>query len=331
LNRTPDLIAVVIPCYRTREQITSVLTSVPPQCSLIYVIDDKCPEQTGAYVQHSSTDPRVRVLFHERNQGVGRAVITGYKQAVADGATVVVKIDGDGQMNPRLINRFVARILDGSADYAKGNRFFDLESITNMPTIRIFGNAILSFATKLSSGYWHVFDPTNGYTAIHANVIRRLPLDKISDRYFFESDMLFRLNILRACVVDIPMDAKYADEQSNLRIRSVVFEFILKHLINLAKRIFYNYFLRDFSVASLELVFGTSLFLFGAIFGALEWWKSAAAGVETSAGTVMLAALPVLVGLQFLLAFLGYDIRSTPVRAVHPMLDREPAQTIGGS
>lgn len=312
----------MIPCYRVREQITGVLTSVPPECSLIYVIDDKCPEQTGRYVQEHSSDPRVRVLFHEQNRGVGGAVITGYRQAVADGATVIVKIDGDGQMDPRLIGRFVARILDGSADYTKGNRFFDLESISNMPTIRIVGNAVLSFATKLSSGYWHIFDPTNGYTAIHSSVVRRLALDKLSSRYFFESDMLFRLNILRACVVDVPMDAKYGDEKSNLRIGRVVPEFVLKHLINLAKRIFYNYFLRDFSVASLELVFGILLFTFGAIFGAIKWWDSAMVGVESSAGTVMLAALPVLAGLQFLLAFLGHDIRATPDRAIHPMFDR---------
>jgi len=312
----------VIPCYRVRKQIAGVLTSVPPECSLIYVVDDKCPEQTGRYVEEIGTDPRIRVLFHDQNRGVGGAVITGYRQAVADGAAVIVKIDGDGQMDPRLISRFVARILDGSADYTKGNRFFDLESISDMPTIRIVGNAVLSFATKLSSGYWHIFDPTNGYTAIHANVVRRLPLDKLSNRYFFESDMLFRLNTLRACIIDVPMDAKYGDEESSLRIGRIVPEFVLKHAINLAKRIFYNYFLRDFSVASLELVFGILLFAFGSIFGAVRWWNAASAGVEASAGTVMLAALPVLAGLQFLLAFLGHDIRSTPNRAVHPMLDR---------
>ena len=167
-----------------------VLAALPPQCSLIYVIDDKCPQQTGEFVQRNSTDPRVRVLFHENNQGVGGAVITGYKHAIADGATVIVKIDGDGQMDPSLLDHFVSPILDGTADYTKGNRFFDLDRIGRMPVIRIFGNAVLSFATKLSSGYWNIFDPTNGYTAIHAGIAQRLPLDKLSKRYFFESDML---------------------------------------------------------------------------------------------------------------------------------------------
>ena len=297
-----------------------VLAALPPQCSLIYVIDDKCPQQTGEFVRRNSTDPRVRVLFHENNQGVGGAVITGYKHAIADGATVIVKIDGDGQMDPSLLDHFVSPILDGTADYTKGNRFFDLDRIGRMPVIRIFGNAVLSFATKLSSGYWNIFDPTNGYTAIHAGIAQRLPLDKLSKRYFFELDMLFRVNLLHACVVDVPMDAKYGDETSGLRIGRAVFEFLSKNFANFVKRVFYNYFLRDFSLASLELLIGIPMFFFGGIFGAVKWWQSATLGLEASPGTVMLAALPVLVGLQLLLAFVGYDIRSVPTHAVHPFL-----------
>ncbi len=297
-----------------------VLAAVPAQCSLIYVIDDKCPQQTGEFVQRSNTDPRVRVLFHEHNQGVGGAVITGYRHAIADGAMVIVKIDGDGQMDPTLLDHFVSPILDGTADYTKGNRFFDLDRINSMPTIRIFGNAALSFATKLSSGYWNIFDPTNGYTAIHAGIAARLPLDKLSKRYFFESDMLFRVNLLHACVVDVPMDAKYGDETSGLRIGRAAFEFLSNNVKNFVKRVFYNYFLRDFSLASLELLFGLPMFFFGSAFGAVKWWQSATLGLEASPGTVMLAALPILAGLQLLLAFVGYDIRSVPTRAVHPLL-----------
>lgn len=314
-----ERIAIVIPCYRTKKHILKVLADIGPRNASIYVIDDKCPEQTGLYVLENNTDCRVRVLFHRENQGVGGAVVTGYKQAIEDSATVIVKIDGDGQMDPSLIDHFLARIYDGSADYTKGNRFFDLENIGSMPTIRIIGNAALSFITKLSSGYWNIFDPTNGYTAIHARVAERLPLDKLSKRYFFESDILFRLNTLRAGVVDIPMDAKYEDEKSGLRISRILFEFSNGHLANFLKRIFYNYFLRDFSLASLELVFGLLLFMFGAVFGSIEWWNSLS-GEPASAGTVMLAALPLLAGLQLLLAFIGHDIRSVPQRALHPTL-----------
>jgi hypothetical protein len=230
---------------------------------------------------------------------------------------VVVKIDGDRQMDPALIPRFVAPILAGRADYTKGNRFFRLESLRAMPASRKFGNAILSFLTKLSSGYWSVFDPTNGYTAIHCKALNELPLSRISDRWFFESDMLFRLNTLGAVVEDVPIDATYGMEVSNLRGRRVMSEFLCGHFRNLVKRIFYNYFLRNFSVASLQLVAGLALLCFGLIFGGVKWWGSLATGVSVTAGTVMTAALPTLMGFQLLLSFLAYDMATQPRIALH--------------
>ena len=226
----------------------------------------------------------------------------------------MVKIDGDGQLDPALIPAFVAPLIAGEADYAKGNRFFDLENLKGMPPVRVFGNALLSFFSKLSSGYWDIFDPTNGYTAIRSEVASKLPFEKISQRYFFESDMLFRLNILRAVVIDIPMNARYAGEVSNLKVGSVIGEFLFKHLRNFGKRVFYNYFLRDMSLASLELLAGIAMMSFGISFGLHTWEQSFAAGVTTPAGTVMLAALPVMLGLQFVLAFFGHDIASVPRR-----------------
>ncbi len=241
----------------------------------------------------------------------------GYEAALADGMDIIVKIDGDGQMDPHLILDFVMPIARGEADYTKGNRFFNLEEIRAMPQLRIFGNAILSFMNKLSSGYWDIFDPTNGYTAIHSDVARHLPLKKISRRYFFETDMLFRLNILRAVVVDIPMDAKYGDEVSHLKISKIIGEFFFKHLRNFGKRIFYNYYLRDMSLASFELPVGMMMFGWGVIFGLIHWFESLNSGITTSAGTVMLSALPVIIGMQFILAFIGYDIATVPKRVIH--------------
>jgi hypothetical protein len=246
--------------------------------------------------------------------------MTGYRAAISDGATAIIKLDGDGQMNPALISNFVAPILSGEADYTKGNRFYALESLASMPRIRLFGNAVLSVLAKLSTGYWNIFDPTNGYTAIHARTAQFLPFDKISRRYFFETDMLFRLGTLRAVVLDVPMDAVYGDEESNLRISKIIGEFTAKHLANFFKRIFYTYFLRDVSIASLELLAGVGLLAFGAIFGGYSWLNSWQSGVAASTGTVMLAALPILIGLQFLLSFLSYDISATPRRAVHRLL-----------
>jgi glycosyltransferase involved in cell wall biosynthesis len=310
-------IAVVIPCFKVARHIVSVLHRIGPECWRIYVIDDACPEGSGDIVEKTCNDARIRVIRHAENQGVGGAVISGYRAAISDGATIVVKIDGDGQMPPELLPKFVAPILSGESDYAKGNRFYDLANITRMPAVRIVGNAALSFMTKLSSGYWDVFDPTNGYTAIHVTVAEHLPLERISKRYFFETDMLFRLNTIRARVIDVPMDAEYADEVSNLRISGVWIEFLLKHLANATKRVFYNYFLRDFTIASLELVFGLILLIFGVIYGIANWMASGQAGVPTTPGTIVLSALAVLAGLQFLLAFIGYDISSTPKRAIH--------------
>ncbi|MBF6648519.1 glycosyltransferase [Methylobacter sp. BlB1] len=315
---TPSLkIAVVIPAYKVGSHILGVINKIGPEVSRIYVVDDCCPEGSGAQVKETCTDERVKVIRNSENQGVGGAVIIGYKAAIAEGMDIIVKVDGDGQMNPDLISDFVAPIAGGEADYTKGNRFFDLEEIHVMPKMRLFGNAVLSFMTKLSSGYWDLFDPTNGYTAIHRDVARHLPFSKISHRYFFETDMLFRLNTLRAVVVDIPMNAKYGDEVSNLKISKIIGEFLFKHIRNFAKRIFYNYYLRDMSIASIELPLGIIMLVFGVVFGSYHWITSSQAGVATPVGTVMLAALPVIIGLQFILAFLAYDISTTPRRPLH--------------
>ncbi len=313
-------IAVVIPCYKVKQHVLEVIAGIGNMVWRIYVVDDACPDGSGKYVAKYCLDQRVQVVYHECNQGVGGAVMTGYRSAIADGAEVIVKVDGDGQMDASLIPNFIEPILTGEADYTKGNRFFDLEEIRVMPRVRLFGNAVLSFMTKLSSGYWDLFDPTNGYTAIHADVARYLPFRKISCRYFFETDMLFRLNTLNAVVFDVPMVAKYRNEVSNLSISKIMGEFLVKHIQNFIKRIFYNYYLRDLSLASIELPLGLVLFLSGTGFGAYHWFESAQEGVAAPSGTVMLAALPILMGLQFVLAFLGYDIASVPRRPRHKML-----------
>lgn len=309
-----EKIAVVIPCYRVKPHILDVIGKISAEVWRIYVVDDCCPDDSGTYVSEFCADPRVKIIRNAVNYGVGGAVMAGYRAAITDGADIIVKIDGDGQMDPALIPDFVSPIIAGEADYTKGNRFYDLENVKSMPGVRLFGNAVLSLMTKLSSGYWDLFDPTNGYTAIHAEVARRLPFGKISHRYFFETDMLFRLNTLRAVVVDVPMEARYGDEQSNLKISSILGEFLIKHGRNFFKRIFYNYYLRDMSVSSLELPLGILLVAFGLFYGGVHWLGSIQEGVPTPAGTVMLAALPVLLGMQLILAFVGHDIRSIPTR-----------------
>ncbi len=311
------MVSVVIPAFRCKKHILDVISKIGDEVSLIYVVDDACPEQTGKYTESNVHDKRIRIIFHEKNQGVGGAVISGYQQAMKDGSKVIVKVDGDGQMDPALIARFIKPILEGEADYTKGNRFNQIEFLTGMPPLRIFGNAGLSFLTKLSSGYWNLFDPTNGYTAIHASVLGQMNLEKLSRRYFFESDMLFRLNICRAVVVDIPMQAKYGEEISGLKEFSVILLFLKGHLKNLFKRITYNYFLRDFNFATLELLLGFCLLSFGVIYGGISWYGSYENQSQTPSGVVMLAALPVILGIQMLLGFLNYDMANVPSAALH--------------
>lgn len=311
-------IAVVIPCYMVRAQICDVVSRVGAEVAMIFAIDDACPEKSGAHLSASCTDPRLEVICHEKNKGVGGAVMTGYRAALAAGADIVVKIDGDGQMDPALIAVIARPVIEGRADYAKGNRFYSVWNVRKMPRIRLFGNAALSFLTKLSSGYWSIFDPTNGYTAIHSEALRRLEFANIAQRYFFESDMLINLGNVRAVVADVPMEALYADEKSNLRVSQVFGQFLTKNLRELGKRIIYTYFMRDFSLASAQLLIGSLFLVFGAIFGGLNWYHSLSSGETASTGTVMLATLPVILGFQLLLSFLGFDMTNEPKVSIQP-------------
>ncbi len=305
-------ISVVIPCYKVSEQIEAVIQDLPTWIWRVYVIDDNCPQKSGKFVEKNFNDDRIKVLYNTVNLGVGGAVIAGYREAIEAGADVIVKVDGDGQMDLSKLSLFVDPIVMSKCDYTKGNRFFDLSGINQMPKIRIFGNIALSFITKFSSGYWSIFDPTNGYTAIDASVAARLPLDRVSKRYFFESDLLYHLGLARAVVRDIPIPARYGDEESSLKISKIFLEFPYKHFRNFLRRIMIQYFLRDFSIASLELILGFLFLGFGLSFGISHWiWSSSADQVSTP-GTVMLAALPIILGIQFLLGFLNFDINAQP-------------------
>ena len=315
-------IAVVIPCFRVRAQVLDVLARVGPEVGAIYVVDDACPERTGDHVEASCADARVRVLRNEANLGVGGATLRGYRAALEEGCDILVKVDGDGQIDPQLVPMLVAPIVEGRADYAKGNRFYNLEDAERMPAVRLVGNAILSLVNKAASGYWDVMDPTNGFTAIHASVCAALPLDKIAHDYFFESDMLFRLATLRAVVADVPMRAVYGDERSGLRIGRVVASFPGRFLARIVKRLFYGYFLRDFNAGTVQLILGLLLLAGGGTFGAWRWYLSVATGVPATAGTVVLAALPVLIGGHLLISAWNFDVSNVPRRPLHPSLPR---------
>jgi dolichol-phosphate mannosyltransferase len=323
-------VTVVIPAYRAEAHIAEVLRGIPPNVDWIIVVDDCSPDQTVAIVQaESRRDPRILLLRHDENEGVGGAVLTGYAEACRLGAEIVVKMDSDGQMDPRYLPALIAPIARGEADYTKGNRYFHARQLRSMPLARRIGNLGLSFLTKLASGYWNVFDPTNGYTAIHAAAIPLLNEKTIARRYFFESSMLLELSLLRAVVRDVCIPARYGDETSSLSIFKTLCQFPGNLLKGFCRRLWIQHFVRDFGIASLYAIAGLILSGSGGVFGAIQWYCSAQQGVATPTGTIMLAALPVLLGIQFLLQAVGLDIQNQPTHCLHrdalPTQDAEPS------
>lgn len=306
-------IAVVIPAYRAAAQVATVIRGVPDWIGRIYVVDDACPENSGDAAK-AAGDGRVVVLRRQQNGGVGAAVKTGYRQALADGFDIVVKMDADDQMDPAYLKALLKPILAGRADYTKGNRFRDLKALRQMPRVRLLGNSVLTFLVKAASGYWQMMDPTNGYTAINRDALERLELDRISDGYFFESDMLIRLNIAGAVAEDVAIPARYGDEQSSLHIPSIMPVFVYRLIRGMGKRILFKYFLYDFSLGSFYLTAGVLLTAFGMVFGGYKWWLSAQGGTAATTGTVMIAVLALLLGVQFLVQAINFDIQTAPKR-----------------
>lgn len=311
-------IAVVIPAYRAEGSVADVLAGIGDFVKWILVVDDASPDGTAAAVSAAARrDPRIRLLRHEVNQGVGGAVLTGYREAVRLGAEIVVKMDSDGQMDPSHLRALVDPIVRGQADYTKGNRFVHARQLRSMPLLRRVGNLGLSLLTKLASGYWSIFDPTNGYTAIHAAVIPHLNDEAIAPRYFFESSMLLELNLLRAVAKDVYIPSRYGEETSHLSVGKAFCQFPGSLLKGFLRRIWVQYFVRDFSIASLYLVVGFFLLSAGSLFGGFHWWWSLRHEVATPTGTVMLAVLPIILGVQLLIQAVGLDTQSQPVECRH--------------
>lgn len=306
-------IGVVIPAFKVHKQICGVIQSLPPTVDYIIVVDDKCPHFSGKEAQKLS-NKRLEVLYHERNTGVGGAMVTGYKRAIELACDVVIKIDGDGQMDASYIDKLIVSLLNGEADYTKGNRFMNSNVLKIMPKIRLFGNSLLSFLVKITSGYWNVMDPTNGYTAIRREVLEKLELNKLSKRFFFEIDMLIHLNIINAVVKDISMIPKYGDEKSSLSVWKVIIQFPLDLLKGFVKRIFLKYFIYDFNMASVDILLGVPMFFLGIIFGLIEWRDSVVHGTAKPIGTIMLLTLSITLAFQMLLQAVNIDISLTPKR-----------------
>lgn len=318
---THPKVAVVVPCYRVREKILGVVESLIGRVDYILVVDDNCPEKSGEWLREHCRHPSVRVLFHETNQGVGGAMITGCQAALETDAEVVVKMDGDGQMDARFLRRLIAPLLAGKADFAKGNRFFDLRALRAMPLGRRIGNFGLTLLTKAASGFWHLSDPTNGYFALRRGALGLVNFHLLDRRYFFEISLLVQLNVVRAVAVDVPIPAIYADENSSLNPMRALLTFPGKLIRGFVHRIWWRYFIYDINIVSVFLLAGLFLFLGGGLFGAWRWSGNVQEGANQSAGTVALAMLPMLLGFQMLLQAMVLDVIDKPAQPVSETLE----------
>jgi glycosyltransferase involved in cell wall biosynthesis len=316
------VIAAVVPAYKEEKMIARVIDTMPPFVDHIVIVDDCSPDATSEVVK-ANPDPRVKLIRHEVNQGVGGAIITAHRGAMELGADVNVVMAGDAQMDPAYLPDLLDRVTEDGYGFAKANRFYAPESFRGMPGHRVFGNIVLSFLTKMASGYWNLFDPQNGYTAIRTDVLRRVPLDRVAKRYSFENDLLIHLNILQVPATDVPIPAVYGDEVSSIRLSKVVPDLIGRLWVGFWSRIWYRYVLLSFSPIALLGFLGLLLFIFG--MGVSIWMVfQIAASVVATAATVMLAALPLMIGTQLLISSLQLDIQATPSSPTYaPFTERD--------
>jgi len=309
------IISVVIPCYNVAKYIKEVISKIPNDVDFIIAVNDFSKDETDCILSEiQQKNSKLIYLKHEVNQGVGGAMLTGFQKALELDCDIVVKMDGDGQMEHTNIHKLIKPIKEGLADFSKGNRFRDFKALKNMPAFRRMGNLGLSFLIKAASGYWNVFDPTNGFIAIHKEALNTINFNKIHKRYFFESSLLIELYYANAVICEVPMKAQYADEKSHLSIGKTLFEFPPKLLYAFIRRIVLKYFLFDFNIASLYLLFGFPVFLFGALYGIINYIKYASSHMPAPTGTVVIPTLLIILGFQLLLSAANYDVSNYPKR-----------------
>jgi len=318
-------IGVVIPCYRVGGLIKDVIDGIPDYVDVIVAVDDASPDATFETLE-SINRPQLRIVRHKANLGVGGAVVSGMREALKHDLDILVKLDGDGQMDPAMMIELIRPVAEGRCEYAKGNRFLHGQELRAMPPARLLGNIALTFLTKLSSGYWHLFDPQNGYLAVSVPSLRLLNLERLARRrYFFENEMLIQLNVFEGRALDVPFPARYGDEVSSLRIGTILLYFPWFLFRGFLSRLYHRYVLRDFSIIIPLYLAGFCLFGWGFVFGAVTWIEALKTNIPTPTGTIMLSVLPLILGLQMLLQGLMIDILQTP-RAGYP-LKRTPART----
>lgn len=303
-------IAVVIPYYNASLHIVNVLVKLPKIIDAIYIIDD-CGDETLPK-EVLTRFQNVVYLKHDKNLGVGGATKTGFKAAIADEVDIVVKVDADDQMDTNYIEALIKPLINNQADYSKGNRFRDFKALKAMPISRKIGNVGLSFLTKAATGYWNNFDPTNGFFAVKTSTLQRLDFEAIANRYYFETSLIAELYFQESRIKDVSMPAIYGDEKSSMSVWKMPFVFLPKLFKTFIKRIIKSYFIYDFNMSSIYILFGLPLFLFGLIYGLYTWWFYSSQSIFAPTGTIMLVTLTIIIGFQLLLQAVHYDITKAP-------------------
>jgi len=307
------IISVIIPCHNVARHIEEVVRNLPPQIDYIIAVNDCSKDDTESIlIRLSKENEKIIYLKHELNQGVGGAMLTGFRKSIALNSDITIKMDGDNQMDPVYIPALIKPLIEKEADFTKGNRFRDFKALRKMPISRRIGNLGLSFLIKAASGYWNIFDPNNGFIAIRNETLQNLDFDKIHKRYFFESSMLIELYYSNAIVQDIFMKARYGDEISGLSRTKTLFEFPPKLFIAFIRRVILKYFLFEFNIASLFLLFGFPLFIIGVLYGYINFVKYTRESIPAPTGTVVIPTLLIILGFQLLLAAANYDINNYP-------------------
>jgi glycosyltransferase involved in cell wall biosynthesis len=302
-------IAVVVPAYNEERLIGKTLQWIPAFVDHIVVVDDASRDQTGDVVwSHQKGDPRIVYLRHERNEGVGGAIATGYKWAREKNVDITAVMAGDAQMDPADLPKLIDPVVEGTADYSKGNRLFTGKAWRVIPKTRYFGNALLSFLTKIASGYWHVADSQSGYTAVNLEVLKTINLDTIYKRYGMPNDFLVRLNVYQFRVKDVPVNPVYGiGERSGIKIYRIVFTLSLLLIKLFIWRLKEKYVIRDFHPLVLFYLLGFVLTPIGVLFGLYLLGLRIFVG-PVAATSALFAAFFAISGLQSLFFAMWFDM-----------------------
>jgi glycosyltransferase involved in cell wall biosynthesis len=305
------MIAVVVPAYNEEKLIRKTIATMPDYVDRIIIVDDASRDDTFnvAKSMYRKYGNKLKIIRHRTNQGVGGAIVTGYKKALREEADVVAVMAGDAQMAPENLYKLLDPIIEDRADYTKGNRLFSKE-LERMPRRRRGGNALLTLLTKMASGYWDIIDPQNGYAAVSRRVLEIIDLDRIHKRYGYCNDILVKLNIYNFRVMDVVMPPVYGDEKSGIKIRSYTFKMSWLLLKSFFHRISKKYGGLRFHPLILFYFLGLILFLTGIVLG-LDILIIRITGGFASDGTMILTSLLLIMGIQLLLFALLFDMLSS--------------------